>query len=413
MTRLATNANMAKWWSEGESHGPLVPQNDTSIRVDSEDLSFVVAPTLDRAEVTATYHLTNGGADTKADVAFVMVASENAARGSKMNPQEARASVTIDGATVDARLVTEVDILAPLLDQWLAAHPEIDRELARLEALPDRPSHRETEALAKQVPGCRGECDDLLRWHRLRKSEDADVLAAAREAIPEQVQGLQRGWSRHDWGGELSWLTFPLSIPAGASRTVVVHYTHHSGSDTSHAVNTVFTYEYLLSPAKRWAKFGELHVDIELPPNTDLRAPSLSFTPEGAHYRGNFTGVPSAELTFEVMSRQGLLFGMTQPTGYWILLLALMALVTVPTSSYLGRAVQRATRSRLRVVLICVFGISLLSLVWNGLLVAAISLIVPQRAFGYSYDSLFGFFAAFVLFTILATVSSLLGSRAK
>ena len=74
---LATHdarANMAKWWSEGASHGSLVPQTDTGVRVDSEDLSFVVAPTLASAEVTATYRMTNGGhADTQADVAFVMV----------------------------------------------------------------------------------------------------------------------------------------------------------------------------------------------------------------------------------------------------------------------------------------------------------------------------------------------------
>jgi hypothetical protein len=126
------HANMAKWWREGELHGPLVPQDDTAIRVDSEELSFVVAPSLDGAEVTATYRMTNGGAtDVNAPVAFVMAAAEYAKAGGA-----ADASVTIDGQPVAGVLYTEGEFLRPKLVAWLAARPEVEKEVARVAALP-------------------------------------------------------------------------------------------------------------------------------------------------------------------------------------------------------------------------------------------------------------------------------------
>lgn len=336
---------MAKWWSEGEGHGVLVPRKDTEVRVDAEELSFVVAPELTSAEVTATYHMTNGGkAASSANVAFVMVASEAARHGAESASKVAHAEVTIDGATVPSRLVTEADVLDPNLDQ---------------------------------------------------------------DSMKAEVKALQSQWSKRGDDAPLSWLLFPLTIPAGASRTVVVRYRHVAGSDASHAVNTVFTYDYLLSPARQWARFGDLAVEVRLPADAEVHASSLPFHAEdgGKTYRARLSGLPDKELTFELMSRRGLLFGMTQPTGYWLLLLAVMSLVTVPAAAALGRLTQRMT-SPLARALARLFGVGVAALVWNGVVAWAVSAVVPQRAFGYSYGAAFGLLAAVGLLALTAVIVS-------
>ncbi len=306
----ATQANMAKWWRDGEGYGPLAPQSDTHVRVDSEDLSFDVAPSLDRAQVTATYRLTSGdGTPSSADVAFVFVAAEGA-------PEAApHASIAIDDLPVPFRVVTDDDLLA--------------------------------------------------------------------HATPEEVARLHDAWSTLAGGRHLVWLTFRLEVGASATRTVTVRYEHAAGDDTRQAVNTTFTYEYLLSPAKRWAGFGPLHLTIHLPPGTALEA-AQSLVRDGDTYRADFPGLPEGELTFGVMSRKGLLFGMAQTTGYWLLLGALMLGVSLALSVRLGRA-WAGVQSRAGRALLSVFGTGLAVGVAAGAAAALASVLMPQRALGIGY----------------------------
>jgi len=406
-------ANMAKWWRDGEGYGALVPQQATDVRVDSEDLSFTVAPSLDHAEVTATYRMTNGSAvASSAEVAFVVVAAELA--GTDSTATAPRASITIDGTPVAFRVVTDADVLGPALDAWLVAHPEIGPELARLSGstMPSRDA--DYDKLRRLVPGCLGECRELLRWYEQRRStgtedagvsREASILPAAEVAIPEEVAKLQNGWSTLAHRRRLSWLAFPLDLGPGATRTVSVRYTHRAGTDARVAVNTVFTYEYLLSPAKRWARFGDLHLTIQMPPGAQLRA-SLPLTQEGTTYRATLPGLPGGELALYVMSQSGLVFGMTQPTGYWLLLVAAMTLVTVPIGALLGRRWSRVG-SRPRKALRCVFGTGPLALAANGVVVWWVSLAFPARAFGYGYGAGLGLMAVVFLFAAGGMVISL------
>jgi hypothetical protein len=410
-------ANMAKWWRDGEGHGPLVPQKDTDVRVDSEDLDFVVAPSLGRAAVTATYKMTNGSAvATSAEVAFVVVAAE-AVEDSGLAPQ---ATLAVDGAPVTFRVVTDAELLGPALDAWLAAHPDVALELARLAALPTTPRYADLAELRRLVPGSSSESDDLLGWYRSRKSPPPSeregwrsslTVRAAEEAIPDEVAKLQRGWSKLASRRRLSWLAFQLDFAAGGTRTVTVRYEHVAGNDTRKAVNQTFTYDYLLSPAKRWARFGPLHLTVHVPPDTSLKS-SLPLVRDGDTYRADLGGLPEGELSIEVMSLKGLLFGMTQPGGYWFLLLAVLSGVTFALGLWLGRKWARLG-SRLRIVLACILGTGLIVVVANGVVVWALSMLLPQRAFGSGYESAFGLLFAIVMFAIGAMVLSGLSARAK
>lgn len=403
-------ANMAKWWHEGEGHGPLVPRKDTDVRVDSEDLAFTIAPSLDRAAVTATYRMTNGGAvATSAEVAFVVVAAE----GGEERERAPEASITLDGAPVAFRVVTDAELLAPLLDAWLAAHPDVDRELARLADPAMNARYDDYAELRRLVPECKGDCSELVSWYRSRKDARArSVVLAAATAIPAELAKLERGWSTLAGHRRLSWLAFQLDFAAGATRTVTVAYTHVAGSDTSKGVSTTFTYDYLLSPASRWARFGPLHVSVTVPPGTRLVA-SPALVQSGDTYRVDLPTLPGGELLLHVMSLKGLLFGMTQPEGYWGVLLAALSLVTIALSVRLGRAWARLG-SRGAVVLGCLVGTGLVVGFADGVLMWLLGTALPPRAFGYGYGAAFGMLAAFVVFVVLGIViSSIVATRRR
>lgn len=356
---------MAKFWRDGEGHGPLVPRHDTEVRVDSEELSFEVAPSLDRAEVTATYSMTNGGAAASdAEVAFVVVAAEGLGDD---RLEEPRVALTVDGEPLAFRVVTDAELLKPALEAWLAKQAEPDPEIAGLLA----PTKGDGEA----------------------------IVRAAERVIPAQVTKLHDGWSMLASTRRLTWLTFKLAFAAGATRKVKVRYTHVAGSDARRAVNPTFTYDYLLSPARRWARFGRLELAVHMPPRTELES-SLALTRDGDTYRASFDGLPNQELSLFAMSTRGLLFGMTRPTGYWSLLAACLALVVVPLSWRLGRAWARLARSKVGMWLLCVFGTGALVSVASVLVEWLVSAAVPAAAFGVGYGPAFGL----LLFVIVSAM---------
>ncbi len=382
----AARANMAKWWHEGERYGPLVPQQDSAVRVDSEDLEFIIAPSLERASVNARYRMTNGGAGAASmDIAFVVVASERAESRGDPSALVPHAAISLDGVALPFQVVTDGEALAPALGAWLASHPEIEQELQRLTAPAMEPRFADYAELRKQVPACAGECDELLRWYRRRGSDGERPLVkrAAELAIPEAVAKLQGGWSTFAQRRPLAWLMFHVDIAAGATRTVMVTYEHRAGSDASLGVNETFTYEYLLSPAKRWASFGPLHLTVRAPPDARVLG-SLPLTLEQGVYRADLPTLPAGELTLRVMSTRGLLFGMTTPTGYWSLLIAVITLVTIALSAGLGRVWRRAP-TRLGVVLRCIFGTGPIVGIVNGGVMWLVGEVFPRHALGIGY----------------------------
>jgi hypothetical protein len=376
-------ANMAKWWHEGEDHGPLVPRNDANIAVDSEDLVFDVAPSLDHAAVTATYRMTNAASSpTTAEVAFVVVVDDEPRRAGA-----AQAKIAIDGAPVTSRLIEIADVLEPMLEAWYA-HP---------------------------TRSCDGDCSWLRNWARTRHATEPSEISLHREAafgvaqqvLPDEVERLYAGWSRIRPDRPLSWLVFEIAFPAGASRTVTVAYEHFAGSDASLAVNDVFRYHYLLSPASRWAHFGTLHVTVRAPRKTDVVSSiplARADGPSGASYETSVPKLPAGELSLDLMSRDRVLFGMTQPLGYWLLVLAAMLALTFRTSRWFGRTI--AGTGTKWPILWSVLLVGPAVLIATIGLVALASFAFPPHAFGYGYGGPLGLMAAIAFFTLAAIHAS-------
>jgi len=401
-------ANMAQMWHAGEGFGQLQPESSTSVGVASEELVFDVAPALDHADVTATYRLTNDGAATGTDIAFVVVDAESYYRERSAAP-----SVTVDGAASAVRVVTEAEVLGPALDAWLAANPAVDAELARLGALPLVPSYSDSAELRKLLPGCQGDCNELVVWRRQRKNPDpresegfrrSMVAPAAAIAIPAEVAKLRSAWSRLAPQRALTWFTFHVDFPAGGSRAVAVRYRQVAGSDLKRQINETFTYDYVLSPAKRWAHFRDFHLIVRMPPHSELVS-SLPLVRDGDTYRTDRSTLPEGELSLALASRSGLWLGMKQPTGYWLILLLAAFAATLALSTRLGRYWGTVASGVLR-FLGCVLGTGLAVAVEAGLVCALLSAAFPRRALGYGYEPMFGLMLAVTALVVIGIVVS-------
>lgn len=95
-------------------------------------------------------------------------------------------------------------------------------------------------------------------------------------------------------------LCFEADFPAGTERAVTVRYAMSGAMDTRQAQDPVYSYAYLLNPAKGWAGFKNLNIRITPPPKApNLIASSLSFTKSsGGIYTASLPSLPQSDLTF-------------------------------------------------------------------------------------------------------------------
>ena len=380
----AARANVAQSSFEGDRLGPLVARSETVLRVDSEDLVFDLDPTLESARVVATYRFSNPSSEPrKADAAFVFVLGEGASSKRTSTP-----TVTVDGAPTPFEVVTDVAQLKPQLDAWIAAHPE-----------------RISAALQERDPSA---LRVLIEARDAGVNNDEVTLRAAREVIPEAVQSMEKGFTSLGGVRRLTWLAFTFEVPPGAAKTVTIGYTHTPGQDHAKRVSTVFTYEYLLSPAKTWAAFGPLHIVVKLPPNA-ITWSSMPWREEGAERRADFSSLPNGELVFEVMSTNGLWFGMTGHEGYWVIVIVALVAVAFATGRVGGRMWGKGGTSGIASVG-WVAAIVIVSGIAATFACVVLTALFPSRALGFGYGPFFGLLLGVAVVCFVAPV---IGARTR
>ncbi len=199
------------------------------------------------------------------------------------------ASRSTTARRIPFRAVTDVDLLRNRLSAWLKAHPLVDGALPAAEAN-DAAAGAELARNVEAAGGrCDGPCPGLVRWYRDTDTnqpplvDEAEVRGAAREAIPGAEDDIARGWSTIP-GARLGFLFFHLDLPPGAMRSVVVRYRQRASVDRAAHVNPTYRFDYLLSPAKRWAAFGPIDVTVRVPEDARF-ASTLPFHAEGGVQR--------------------------------------------------------------------------------------------------------------------------------
>jgi hypothetical protein len=383
---------MAKAVLGSERTGTLVPEGATAVRVERELLAFSLAPNLASAAVTAAYQLTNTGAAAEsADVAFAFV------RGERHDEDPtAQAALEADGAPLPFRAVSDAELLLPKLRGWLSEHPAIADALSGR----DDPDRNAIRGLVEAAGGrCPGGCDALISWHRNALSEgehrsareqDEAILEAAREAIPGAVADLTSKWTTFTGGDartRLGFLLFHLDFLPGQKRTLTVHYRQQAGEDRGAAVNTTFVFDYLLSPARRWAGFGPLDVSVSVPSHTQFSSP-LPFERGGDTYHVALPGLPDGELRFEAMPLDGLWLGMTGTCGYWAIVILAIAATALAIATAAGRQWANVTGWKRASVPLLVAG-PLAAVCSLAVLVLLLS-VFPPHALGFGYGGILG-----------------------
>lgn len=139
--------------------------------------------------------------------------------------------------------------------------------------------------------------------------------------------------------GTPSGLRFTLTIPRG-QHVVEVRYRVRAGSyDAGDHPNRIWQVAYGLAPARLWAGFGQLDVEVAVPEGWEAAA-SLPLRREGDRLVGRFSGVPGDVLAVSVRA--------PAPAGRFPLRLGAFAgaLVIVSFAGWIGgRLVARAGRS--------------------------------------------------------------------
>ncbi len=99
----------------------------------------------------------------------------------------------------------------------------------------------------------------------------------------------------------MQWFEYSLSIPAGRTVENTVTAPIYPTIDGSRQQD-LYKFTYLLSPAQKWAKFGELTIDIDTP--FYLSDSTLEFQPREGGYTFTRSSLPLGELTFTLSEEE-------------------------------------------------------------------------------------------------------------
>lgn len=130
------------------------------------------------------------------------------------------------------------------------------------------------------------------------------------------------------------WYQYELTVPAGGivenTVTAPIYPDVHTGWDPA-----IYTYEYLLSPARGWADFGTLEIHVDTPYHL-IQSNLEGFQKTGGGYVLQLDELPEKELTF-ILSTAG---NPARPGTHrgWFLLLPILAAVAV----FVGRRRKKA-----------------------------------------------------------------------
>lgn len=265
----------------GDTGGPLLPGESAQVHVLREDLQFHLRPDLRYADVIASYTLENRGpALSGQPFIFVVQALDD--------------DLELAAAWEGIRLPVE----------------EVD---------PAQFTPGEREAMAEA-------------WTRVDTWLDP-VTGEFYE--PEVVAGQTGLW----------YYRFFVDLPAGAVGKLEVSYQDGGAYDRVRYVHPVYHYQYLLQPARGWASFGPLAIEVTVPEGIDIYfASNLEFQREEGAYRVQLPCLPDENLTFAVMDRAGILFGLTQSGPYFGMGLAILLVLAVGVGLALGWLTHRLPR---------------------------------------------------------------------
>lgn len=121
------------------------------------------------------------------------------------------------------------------------------------------------------------------------------------------------------------WFTFTVPFAAGQERVLQVSYNQAPSRDYSRFLEASYRFDYLLQPARHWASFGDLRVEVNAPSHLPLRSNLPLQETEPGRHEATFQGLPEGNLSLYVapFGKTGLLSSLWwQRTGRaWLMTL--------------------------------------------------------------------------------------------
>lgn len=267
----------------GDKGGVMLPGSTNQVHITAESLQFDVADDLRTADVTARYAMANRGGELRSfPVVFVW---QNGRPGGQPP------AVTWNGEPVASRQVETTGLTQPQLQQMAQA------------------------------------------W-------------SAMDSLIDPVTGQGYSDPEYVWSDRIGYLVFDLNMAASSTGTLEVRYRHTAAWDRTRYTHDVYSYQYLLLPAKGWASFGPLEIRVKAPgPERTFFASTLPLRWEGGEYRGEFPGLPEQNLAFSFMSRRGIIGHVAKSGPYYWFSFALVLVGAVLAGLGIGRLCGRL-RSR-------------------------------------------------------------------
>lgn len=334
----------------GDKAGVLLPGKSSTVHVLGEALRFVLDEDLHEAEVTARYELENRGESVTLPVVFVI---QDLGYGDGSEPV-----ITWNGEP---------------------------RQAVRL--------------------GTSGLSGEELRQMREAWGGEEQVI----DPVTGERYGLTSYGGTPVDGDEygMAYYRFDLVLPAGADGTLEVTYRQQAGYDRTRYVNRVHHYQYLLLPARSWASFGPLEIEVQAPPASGaFFASSLPLIWSDGAYRARFPGLPDQNLTFSLMSRQGIIGRMVDSGPYYWMTATLLMLLAGLEGVGLGWLLARIPSRGWAIVTTLVGSLGLGAVVNPALTLAVFGLFSFTAISGYADTPFVGLFQWFlsVLITLLAAL---------
>jgi len=105
---------------------------------------------------------------------------------------------------------------------------------------------------------------------------------------------------------QVGWALFDVPFAPGQARELAVEYTMYYGQDFSRFVAPASRVDYLLLPARHWASFGELEVEVLVPAGRALASTVPLQAPGSGRYTGRFSALPDRNLSLFLAPGGGL-----------------------------------------------------------------------------------------------------------
>lgn len=105
-------------------------------------------------------------------------------------------------------------------------------------------------------------------------------------------------------------LIYEVNFSKESGREVSVSYLSRGTMDRTSTYDPLYTFDYLLNPAERWAGFTNLNIEIRPPKSNPYIVDSSIdlFKNEDGNYIGNFESLPDKDLSFTLYSKEEITF---------------------------------------------------------------------------------------------------------